>query len=75
MPSMAAIKREMRISETPRTRDPRMTFEVTVSKKTGLVQVNGQPVGDGEVAWASVAEHFGMQLAQFAIYCKRTRQS
>ncbi len=75
MPSTAAIRREMRVSETPRSHDPRLTFEITVSKKTGLVQVNGQPVGDDEVTgWAAAAEHFGMHLAQFALICQRERK-
>jgi hypothetical protein len=67
MPSLAAVRKAIRVKEVGKG-DLRLDFEVRVSP-SGLVQVNGQPVGDhksgsNELGWVSVFEHFSMHMIE-----------
>jgi len=66
-PSLAAIRKEMQYKEMGNG-DLKLNFEVRVSR-SGLVQVNGQPVGDhkrgsNEIGWVAVFEHFALQMIE-----------
>lgn len=66
MTTLDATRKLMRVTDDGSK--IKMTFEVGVNCMTGLITVNGQPVGYGDVkdglGYASVYEHFSLMMTK-----------